>query len=114
MTRVSVRAASRRRSPSEWVEARVPLDVRAAAAAREIVAQLLAERVASSVLEQLKLAVSELVTESVRHGDVSAGGHVGIRIAWWTAAFGSKLKTQAVMGWSLSAPRMRGPGTASA
>jgi anti-sigma regulatory factor (Ser/Thr protein kinase) len=66
--------------PSEWVEARVPLDVRAAAAARDIVAQRLAGRVASSVLERLKLVVSELVTNSVRHGDGSAGGHAAIRV----------------------------------
>jgi anti-sigma regulatory factor (Ser/Thr protein kinase) len=66
--------------PSEWVEARVPLDVCAAAAARDIVEQLLAERVASSVLERLKLVVSELVTNSVRHGDVSAGGHAALRV----------------------------------
>jgi anti-sigma regulatory factor (Ser/Thr protein kinase) len=66
--------------PRECVEARVPLDVRAAAGARDIVEQVLAERVASSVLERLKLVVSELVTDSVRHSDVSAAGHAEIRV----------------------------------
>jgi hypothetical protein len=66
--------------PSEWAEARVLLDAHAATGARDLVAQLLAGRVPSSVLEGAKSVMSELVAR-VRHGDVSRGGRAAIRVA---------------------------------
>jgi anti-sigma regulatory factor (Ser/Thr protein kinase) len=63
-----------------WVEAQVPLDVRAPGAARIVVAQVLAERVAASALERAKLVISELVSNSVRHSGAPAAASVVVRV----------------------------------
>ncbi len=52
---------------TEVLEAGLPLDVRAPAPARALVATSLRERVPARVLEHAELLVSELVTNSVRH-----------------------------------------------
>jgi anti-sigma regulatory factor (Ser/Thr protein kinase) len=52
------------------------LDARAPAAARIVVADALRGRVAASVLADVQLVMSELVTNSVRHSAASAGGVV--------------------------------------
>jgi anti-sigma regulatory factor (Ser/Thr protein kinase) len=56
------------------------LGVRAPGAARIVVAECLRDRVAGSVLESARLVVSELVTNSVRHGGASAPGVVVVRV----------------------------------
>jgi len=66
--------------PGECVEACVPLDERAPGAARIVVAQVLGERISALVLEQAKLVISELVTNSVRHSGGSADAGVVIRV----------------------------------
>jgi anti-sigma regulatory factor (Ser/Thr protein kinase) len=65
------------------LDVHVPLDVRAPGAARIVVAECLRGRVAASVLESASLVVSELVTNSVRHGGASAAGVVVVRV-WLT------------------------------
>ena len=64
----------------EALEVRVPLDVRAPGAARIVVGECLRDRVAASVLESALLVVSELVTNSVRHGGDSAAGVMVVRV----------------------------------
>lgn len=65
---------------SQCVETRMPLDVRAPGAARIVVAQVLGERVSAVVLEQAKLVISELVTNSVRHSGGSVDAGVVVRV----------------------------------
>lgn len=48
--------------------------------ARGVVAQCLGERVATPVLENAKLLMSELVTNSVRHSGVQAGDGLVVRV----------------------------------
>jgi anti-sigma regulatory factor (Ser/Thr protein kinase) len=63
-----------------WMEAQLPLDVRAPGAARIVVAQVLAERVAASALERARLVISELVSNSVRHSGAPAAAGVVVRV----------------------------------
>jgi anti-sigma regulatory factor (Ser/Thr protein kinase) len=62
------------------VEEHVSLGVNAPAMARRVVAAALGGRVAAPVVENAKLAVSELVTNSVCHGGVPAGGLAVLRL----------------------------------
>ncbi len=62
------------------LEVHVPLNVRAPGAARIVVAECLRDGVAASVLESALLVVSELATNSVRHGGTSAAGVVVVRV----------------------------------
>jgi anti-sigma regulatory factor (Ser/Thr protein kinase) len=78
-------AADLRPTPDseECVQACVPLDARAPGAARIVVGQVLAERVAAVVLERAKLVMSELVANSVRHSGAAgaAGASVVFRVS---------------------------------
>src|SRR4051794_26411700 len=76
------RAGDARRAvgDGEWVEACVPLDVRAPGAARILVAQVLGERIAAPLLERAKLVMSELVSNSVRHSGAPADAGVIFRV----------------------------------
>jgi serine/threonine-protein kinase RsbW len=74
------RVAGRVDAAGDALEAHVPLDVRAPGAARIVVAECLRDRVAASVLESALLVVSELVTNSLRHGGASAAGVVIVRV----------------------------------
>jgi anti-sigma regulatory factor (Ser/Thr protein kinase) len=76
------RAGDDRRTVGEgvWVEACVPLDVRAPGAARILVAQVLGERIAAPLLERAKLVMSELVSNSVRHSGAAADAGVIFRV----------------------------------
>jgi anti-sigma regulatory factor (Ser/Thr protein kinase) len=65
---------------NRWLEARVPRDVHAAAAARQMVTRALAEHVTASVLERAKLVISELASKSVCHGALSQNDHVIARV----------------------------------
>jgi len=58
----------------ETLDVPLPLDVRAPAAARTVVTAFLRDRVSASVLADVRLLVSELVSNSVRHSRASAGG----------------------------------------
>jgi anti-sigma regulatory factor (Ser/Thr protein kinase) len=69
--------------PSDFeqcTEIRLPLDPRAPAAARIVVAEVLAEGVTPVVLEGAKLAISELVSNSVEHSGARAGQALLIRV----------------------------------
>ena len=74
------RVAGRVDAAGDALEAHVPLDVRAPSGARIVVAECLRDGVAASVLESALLVVSELVTNSVRHGGASAPGVVVVRV----------------------------------
>jgi serine/threonine-protein kinase RsbW len=65
----------------EALQVRMPRDVRAPGAARLFVGVCLRDRVPAAVLESALLVVSELVSNSVIHGDASATGIVVVRVA---------------------------------
>jgi anti-sigma regulatory factor (Ser/Thr protein kinase) len=58
----------------------IPAGPHAAAAARGLVVRSLHGRLPPSVVENAKLLVSELVTNSVRHSGVAKGEHVVVRV----------------------------------
>jgi anti-sigma regulatory factor (Ser/Thr protein kinase) len=62
------------------VEVQLALDTEAPAAARSVVADCLARHVAASEVDDAKLLVTELVTNSVRHSGARAGDHVVVRV----------------------------------
>ena len=68
---------------AELTEVAIPLDVRAPGAARTVVESCLAGQVASSVLNDAQLLVSELVTNSVRHSGAPEGDDVVLRVHLW-------------------------------
>ena len=72
-TRRSSAGAAGRLADGESVELVVALDARAPGAARAFVVECLEGRVVASVLEIAQLVVSELVTNSLRHGGVPMG-----------------------------------------
>ena len=80
---------------SGGLEARVSVDVHAAAAAREMVTGVLAEHVTASVLERAKLVISELVTKSVCHGALSQSDHVIVRVRVADDSFWLEVETSA-------------------
>jgi anti-sigma regulatory factor (Ser/Thr protein kinase) len=61
-------------------EVAVPTGSRAPGAARHVVAHCLARLVASRIVSETQLLVSELVTNSVRHGDLDERDTVFVRI----------------------------------
>ena len=65
----------------EMVEAVLPLDVHAPAAARVIVADFLRERVAPRLLDTAQLIISELVSNSLRHNAAPFDQAVVVRVA---------------------------------
>jgi anti-sigma regulatory factor (Ser/Thr protein kinase) len=62
------------------VEVRLALDAQAPAAARSVVADCLGRGVAESEVDDARLLVTELVTNSLRHSGASAGDHVVVRV----------------------------------
>jgi anti-sigma regulatory factor (Ser/Thr protein kinase) len=62
------------------VEVRLELDAQAPAAARSLVADCLGQGVAESEVDDARLLVTELVTNSLRHSGASAGDHVVVRV----------------------------------
>jgi serine/threonine-protein kinase RsbW len=65
----------------EMVEAMLPLDVQAPAAARFIVADFLGQRLAPRMVEIAQLIVSELVSNSLRHNAAPQDQAVVVRVA---------------------------------
>jgi len=72
-TRRSSAGAAGRLADGELVELVVALDARAPGATRAFVVECLEGRVVASVLDSAQLVVSELVTNSLRHGGVPMG-----------------------------------------
>jgi serine/threonine-protein kinase RsbW len=68
-------------NPREMVEAVLPLDVHAPAAARVVVADFLRERVAPRLLDTAQLIISELVSNSLRHNAAPFDQAVVVRVA---------------------------------
>ena len=67
--------------PGEMVEAVLPLDVHAPAAARVVVADFLRDRVVPRLLDTAQLIISELVSNSLRHNAAPFDQAVVIRVA---------------------------------
>jgi serine/threonine-protein kinase RsbW len=67
--------------PREMVEAVLPLDVHAPAAARVVVADFLRERVLPRLLDTAQLIISELVSNSLRHNAAPFDQAVVVRVA---------------------------------
>lgn len=70
-------------APASW-EVALPAGARAPGAARRVIADWLEPRVPESVVGDVQLVASELVTNSVLHADVEAGTslvHVGVQLA---------------------------------
>jgi hypothetical protein len=65
---------------TDVTEARLPLDVRAAATARAIVVEFLRDRVPHGVLDRAKLIVSELIADGVNEGVAPSDRFVVLRI----------------------------------
>jgi anti-sigma regulatory factor (Ser/Thr protein kinase) len=74
------RGSRTRAAERDAVEAQLALDARAPAAARSVVADCLGRHVAASEVDDAKLLVTELVTNSVRHSGAAAGDHVVVRV----------------------------------
>jgi anti-sigma regulatory factor (Ser/Thr protein kinase) len=69
------------RDPRDMVEAVLPLDVHAPAAARVVVADFLRERVAPRLFDTAQLIISELVSNSLRHNAAPFDQAIVIRVA---------------------------------
>jgi anti-sigma regulatory factor (Ser/Thr protein kinase) len=68
---------------AELAEVAIPFGSAAPGAARTVIERCLADRVASSVLENARLLMSELVTNSVRHSSAADGDVVIVRLHVW-------------------------------
>jgi anti-sigma regulatory factor (Ser/Thr protein kinase) len=79
-----VRLRGERADNSELVVAEIPLDAGAPHAARSVVGRCLADLVPPSVVENARLLVSELVTNSLLHSRASDGtALVLVRVSLW-------------------------------
>jgi anti-sigma regulatory factor (Ser/Thr protein kinase) len=74
------RGSQTRAAERDAVEVQLALDTEAPAAARSVVADCVGQHVAASEVDDAKLLVTELVTNSVRHSGAAAGGHVVVRV----------------------------------
>jgi anti-sigma regulatory factor (Ser/Thr protein kinase) len=72
--------ATGRVGAGESLDVHVPLDARAPATARSLLAPWLRDRVAADVLDSVQLLLSELVSNSVRHSGASAGELAVVRV----------------------------------
>lgn len=71
----------------DWIDIRLPLDASAPAAARVIVAEVLAGVVADVVIDGAQLVMSELVTNSVQHSGASVGDALLVRVGRFDGGF---------------------------
>jgi len=88
----------------QCTEIRLPLDAGAPAAARIVVGEVLAEGVAPGVLDGAKLAMSELVTNSVEHSGAPAGHALLIRVGRFDGGFWLEVEDPGLEGFV--APRV--------
>ncbi len=95
---------SREAGVGPWM-ARVALDSGAPAAARGVVADVLAERVPASVLHDALLIVSELAANSVRHSGVGPDGELMLSVRLDDAAVCIEVHDRGVSG----VPALRDP-----
>jgi anti-sigma regulatory factor (Ser/Thr protein kinase) len=72
----------RGRAGVEPMEVRLPLDARAAGAARIVVERCLQDRAATVTLDTAKLLITELVTNAFRHSDAPADDPVVVRVVY--------------------------------
>jgi anti-sigma regulatory factor (Ser/Thr protein kinase) len=84
---LDLRAAVERPGAPDQTEVRLPLDARAAGAARLVVTQCLEHRVPTRTLDNATLVMSELVTNSVRHSHQAVERGLVIRVQVSTPAF---------------------------
>jgi anti-sigma regulatory factor (Ser/Thr protein kinase) len=75
--------ADRQVSGPELADVAIPLGVQAPRVARGVIDRCLTNRVPSSVLENARLLVSELVSNSVRHSGAADGDDVIVRVHLW-------------------------------
>jgi anti-sigma regulatory factor (Ser/Thr protein kinase) len=68
---------------AELAEVAIPFGSAAPGAARAVIERCLADQVATSVLENARLLMSELVTNSVRHSGGADGDVVIVRVHLW-------------------------------
>jgi anti-sigma regulatory factor (Ser/Thr protein kinase) len=68
---------------AELAEVAIPFGSTAPGAARTVIERCLTDQVASSVLENARLLMSELVTNSVRHRGAADGDVVIVRVHLW-------------------------------
>lgn len=73
-------AGGRVNGGGERIEVRLALDAQAPAAARDVVADCLGERVPASVFHDARLLMSELVTNSVCHSGMPAGAELVVSV----------------------------------
>jgi len=67
----------------ELADVAIPRDLRAPRAARAVIARCLVDHVASTVLDNLQLLVTELVSNSVLHSGAPEGDDVVVRVHLW-------------------------------
>jgi anti-sigma regulatory factor (Ser/Thr protein kinase) len=65
---------------TDFLELTLPCTPEAAKEARDSVARL-GDRISPDVLDDVRLLVSELVTNSIRHGDLPRSGSINLRAA---------------------------------
>jgi anti-sigma regulatory factor (Ser/Thr protein kinase) len=93
----------------EMVEAVLPLDVHAPAAARVVVADFLRARVASRLLDTAQLIISELVSNSLRHNSAPFDQAVVVRVVLERATWRLEVEDPGGVGVLPPDPE-RGPG----
>ena len=89
----------------ELADVAILRDLRAPRAARAVVARCLVDHVASTVLDNLQLLVTELVSNSVLHSGAPEGDDVVVRIHLWQDACRLEVEDQGCDG--VIAPQLR-------
>ena len=101
---------SERVEGAELADVTIALDGRAPGIARTVVASCLADHVSSSVLDDVQLLVSELVTNSLVHSGTPEGEDVVIRVHLWRGMCRLEVEDQGCDG--VVAPRPPDPAGA--
>jgi anti-sigma regulatory factor (Ser/Thr protein kinase) len=87
-----------RHEERQLAEVAILRDLRAPGVARTVVARCLADHVASSVLDNAQLLVSELVSNSVLHSGAPEGDQVVVRVHLWPDACRLEVEDQGCDG----------------
>jgi anti-sigma regulatory factor (Ser/Thr protein kinase) len=96
---------------TELAEVAIPFDSAAPGAARTVIERCLADQVTPSALENARLLMSELVTNSVRHSGGADGDVVTVRVHLWRDV--CRLEVEDPGSDGEAAPRRRDPGNGS-